>query len=146
MVRNPAPGSQTLSWKGLLSTVPTPASLLWCTIPGVWKCVKRVFGRINIQGHFITKWQSGDKSLDPSVLVLLFSHQGVRLFATLGTVASQASRPWDSGVLNGPRILEWVAIPSAWPGDRTRVSYVSCIYRQVLYHECHLGSPCNWLT
>ena len=43
------------------------------------------------------------------------------------------------------RILEWVVMPSSkgssWPRDRTCVSYVSCIGRQVLYHWCHLGSP-----
>ena len=42
------------------------------------------------------------------------------------------------------RILEWVAVPSSrgssWPRDRTHVSYVSCIGRQVLYPWCHLGS------
>ena len=25
--------------------------------------------------------------------------------------------------------------------DQIRISYVSCIGRQVLYHQCHLGSP-----
>ena len=30
---------------------------------------------------------------------------------------------------------------SSRPKDLTRVSYVSCIDRQVLYHECDLGSP-----
>ena len=48
------------------------------------------------------------------------------------------------GILQA-RVVEWVAIPSSrgssWPSDQTRISYVSCIYRQVLYHECHLGSP-----
>ena len=43
------------------------------------------------------------------------------------------------------KILEWVAMPSSrgssWPRDWTRVSYVSCIGRRVLYHWCHLGSP-----
>ena len=43
------------------------------------------------------------------------------------------------------RILEWVAISSSrgspQPGDRTFISYVSCIDRRVLYHESHLGSP-----
>ena len=42
------------------------------------------------------------------------------------------------------RILEWVAMPSSkgssHPRDRTRISYVSCIGRQFLYHQCHLGS------
>ena len=31
---------------------------------------------------------------------------------------------------------------SSQPGDRTRVSFVSCIGRQVLYHQHHLESPC----
>ena len=43
------------------------------------------------------------------------------------------------------RILEGVAMSSSkgsvWPRDQTHVSYVSCIGRQVLYHERHLGSP-----
>ena len=44
------------------------------------------------------------------------------------------------------RILEWVAMSSSRGSsplrDRTRVSYMSCIGRQFLYHYCHLGSPC----
>ena len=32
---------------------------------------------------------------------------------------------------------------SSPPRDRTRVSYISYTGRQVLYHSCHLGSPCN---
>ena len=42
------------------------------------------------------------------------------------------------------RILEWVAMPSSRESsqlsDLTCISYVSCMGRQVLYHECHLGS------
>ena len=41
------------------------------------------------------------------------------------------------GILQA-RILEWVAVPfsrgSSQPRDRTCISYVSCIGRQVLYH------------
>ena len=41
------------------------------------------------------------------------------------------------GILQA-RILEWVAMPfsrrSSRPRDRTHISYVSCIGRQVLYH------------
>ena len=48
------------------------------------------------------------------------------------------------GVLTA-RLLEWVAMPfcrgSSWPRDRSCVSYVSCIGRQVLDHKCHLESP-----
>ena len=56
------------------------------------------------------------------------------------------SQPGSSvhGILQA-RILEWVAIPSSrgssLPKDRTHVSYVSCVGRQVLYHQHHLVSP-----
>ena len=43
------------------------------------------------------------------------------------------------------RILKWVTMPSSrrssQPRDRTSVSSISCIGRQVLYHQRHLGSP-----
>ena len=43
------------------------------------------------------------------------------------------------------RILEWVAMPSSrgspGPMDRTHVSFVFCIGRQVLYHWSLLGGP-----
>ena len=43
------------------------------------------------------------------------------------------------------RILEWVVMPfsraSSQPRDQTHASYVSSIRRQVLYHQCHMGSP-----
>ena len=52
------------------------------------------------------------------------------------------------GILQA-RILEWVAMPSSRgsspPRDRTHVSYVSCIGRQVLYHQRHLGTCPNLL-
>ena len=39
----------------------------------------------------------------------------------------------------------WVAMPSSrgsfWLRGQTHVSYVSCIDRRVVYHECHLGTP-----
>ena len=48
------------------------------------------------------------------------------------------------GILQA-RMLEWVAMPfsrgSSQSRDRTHISYVSWIGRQVLYHEHHLGSP-----
>ena len=75
----------------------------------------------------------------------LFSH--VWLFVTLCTVAHQA--PLSMG-FSRPRILEWVAIPSSRGSsqlrDRTHVSYVSCIGKWVLYHQCHLGSPQMLIT
>ena len=42
------------------------------------------------------------------------------------------------------RMLEWVAMPSSGSSqhrNRTHISWVSCIGRQILYHSCHLGSP-----
>ena len=43
------------------------------------------------------------------------------------------------------RILEWIAMPSSRGSSQTRnrtyISYVSCIGRQVLYRQCHLGRP-----
>ena len=45
-------------------------------------------------------------------------------------------------------ILEWVAVPSSRRSsqsrDRTGISYVSCIGRRILYHQCHLRRPQNW--
>ena len=53
------------------------------------------------------------------------------------------------GILQA-RILEWVAFPfskgSSQPWDRTWVSRVSCIGRQVLYSLSHQGSPSSWLS
>ena len=47
------------------------------------------------------------------------------------------------GILQA-RILEWVAISSSRgssrPRDRNHFSCVSCIGRQILYHQHHLGS------
>ena len=75
------------------------------------------------------------------LLLLLSCFSRFWLFATLWTVAHHSS---VHGVLQA-RMLVWVAMPSSrgssWPRDRTRVSYVSCIGWQVLYHKHHLGSP-----
>ena len=53
------------------------------------------------------------------------------------------------GILQA-RILEWVATPSSWgssrPRDRTHISSISHVSRQVLYHECHLRSLLLWLV
>ena len=42
-------------------------------------------------------------------------------------------------------ILEWVTMPSSrgssQPRDRNCLSYIFCVSRQALYHQCHLGSP-----
>ena len=66
----------------------------------------------------------------------------VWFLATPWTVAHQP--PLPMGIFH-TRILEWVPMPSSrgssQPRDQTRISYVSCIGRQILYHWCYLGSP-----
>ena len=48
------------------------------------------------------------------------------------------------GILQA-RILEWVSMPSSrgssQPRDQTHISHVACFGWQVLFHQCHLGSP-----
>ena len=67
-----------------------------------------------------------------------FSH--VCLFATLGSLPGSIVH----GSLQAG-ILEWVAIffsrGSSQHRTLTHVSYVSCIGRQILYHQHHRGSP-----
>ena len=67
-----------------------------------------------------------------------FSHVG--LFATLGTLARQAPLSMgfsrhDTGV-GCHTLLQGIFLTR----DGTRVSYISCIGKQVLYHWHHLGS------
>ena len=50
--------------------------------------------------------------------------------------------PPGSSLLRSPvRMVEWVVMPSSrgssWPRDETRVSYGSCIGRQVLYYRIY---------
>ena len=62
----------------------------------------------------------------------------VRLFATPWTVTCQAPA---HGIFQA-RTPKWVTISSSRgssrPRDQTHTSYVSCIGRQVLYHQCQL--------
>ena len=65
-----------------------------------------------------------------------------RVFATPRTAACQA--PLSTEFFPA-RILDWVVISSSrgssQPSDQTHISCISCIGRQVLYHQCRLGSP-----
>ena len=65
----------------------------------------------------------------------------VQLFATLWTVAHQTPL-----FMRFSRQEYWSGLPFPTPGNpdpenQTHISYVFCIGRQVLYHQCHLGSP-----
>ena len=68
------------------------------------------------------------------------------------SVVSNSLRPHGCSLPGSPvcgifqaRMLEWVAVPFSRSlsqhRDRTHVSWVSCIGRQILYHSCCLGSP-----
>jgi len=72
--------------------------------------------------------------------------QVARSCPTLWDPIDYCSLP-DSSVhgLLQARILERVAKPfsrgSSWSSDRVHISFISCIGRQVLYHQYHLESP-----
>ena len=123
-------------WSGL--PFPSPADLL---NPGDWTWVSCV------EGGFFTDWATREayiyivQSIFVCVCmcVCVYTHSAlalrcVRLFATPWTVVFQA--PLTVGILQS-RILEWFAIPvsrvSSRPRDWTRISYVSCISRGILY-------------
>ena len=76
--------------------------------------------------------------------------------ALCGPMDCSPSGPPFHGIFQA-RILEWVALSYSrgfsQPRDWTRVSYVFCIGKRILYHWRHLGSPdcfadmmqlCNW--
>ena len=83
-------------------------------------------------------------SFERSALWWVLSHfSHVQFFVTPWTVTLQA--PLYLRILQA-RILEWAAMPSSWgsswPRDRTHILYISFVGKRVLYHQCHLGSPC----
>ena len=73
---------------------------------------------------------------------LLSGFSCIQLFAPQWTVAHQAPLSVEFS-----KQAYWSGLPCPpprgllRPRDRTRVSYVSCIGRRVLYHQHHLGSP-----
>ena len=86
----------------------------------------------------------GDSSMHFDKLMCALSHfSHVWFCATLWTIASQA--PLSMGF---SRQECWSGLPrpppggSSWCRDQPHISYISCTGRQVLYHFCHLGSPC----
>ena len=88
----------------------------------------------------LKSWHYLDSSL-PSVCV----HVSLQSFPALcNPMDCSLPAPSVHEILQA-RILEWGAISfsraSSWPRDRTCISYISCIGRQVLYHKHHLESP-----
>ena len=49
--------------------------------------------------------------------------------------------PWDSPHKNTGVGCHFHFQGSSWHRGQTHIFYVSCIYREVLYHYSHLGSP-----
>ena len=49
--------------------------------------------------------------------------------------------PWDSPGENTGMGCHSFSRCSSWPRDQTHVSYILCIDRWCLQHQCHLGSP-----
>ena len=90
---------------------------------------------------------SSNNGFSALLLVLLALCMHAKLLRSCLTLCNpmDCSLPDSSvhGILQA-RILEWVAISSSrgssWPRDWTCISYVSCIGRQIFYHEHHLGS------
>ena len=81
-----------------------------------------------------------------SIARVLSPFSRVQLLVTLWTVARQA--PLSMGF---SKQEYWRGLPCPPSGDlpgprnQTPISYVSCTLRCVLYHQCHLGSPCPTL-
>ena len=109
------PVSKHRSW-WILSHVP-PERELWVT------------GYLDIHHSDVPQ-----TALWTTTCIVLSHFSGVRLYNPM-----DCSPPGSSvhEILQA-RVLEWVAMPSSrgysWPRDRSWVSYVSCIGRQVPYH------------
>ena len=97
-------------------------------------------------------WKYFDLCYELNVCVCVlsrFSH--VQVFATLWTITCQVLL--SMGLSRGEYWSGWPCLPpgeSSQPRDRTRVSYIFCIGRQVLHHQCHhpatkfLGESPKW--
>ena len=79
-----------------------------------------------------------------SMLFYLVMCSAKSLYPVWSFVTMSPSGSSVHGILHA-RILEWFAMPSSressWPRDQTCIFYVTCIGRQVLCHQRHLGSP-----
>ena len=116
-------------------------SVLFC-LPEVSLCQWISIYLLRFSAHMAPWLPQVILSHTPLCCVVVLSRSVVSDCATPWTVAHQA--PLSTGILQA-RIPEWVAMlssrGSSQPRDQTHISYVSCTGRQVLYHQCHLGSP-----
>ena len=95
----------------------------------------------------ISAWAIASVCVCVCVCARVCAHTGVKSLQSCLTRCDpmDCSPPGSSvhGTLQ-TRLLEWVAMSfsrgSSRPRDQTCISYVSCVGRQVLYHQRHLGS------
>ena len=89
-------------------------------------------------------WEHGVLTTGPSVCSVTQSCPALYGRMDCSPPGSSVHRILQAG------ILEWVAASycrvSSRPRDRTCVSCVRCIDMQILYHQCHLGSPCMCIS
>ena len=94
---------------------------------------------VKARPHFISKLKKQD---------IQVMHPCAKVLQSCPTLCDSVDyRPPGSsvhGILQAG-VLECIAVPSSrgssQPRDGIHVSYISCIGGQILYHQCHLGSP-----
>ena len=106
-----------------------------CSLPG-WRL--RVLRTLPLSSDFCTSVSSLDR---PSSVC-------VHARACECSVVSHSLRPQWTVACHGisqARILEWVVTSSSressWPRNGTRISFASCLGRQILYHRDTWGAP-----
>ena len=133
---------QKCRWTGKMICICFPQGLCWettshpflecCCQQGLWRCFYQQKWNQENLGHVLKVTLLVSDSMH---VYVLSRPSCVRLFAMLRTVALQALQS-----MGFSRQEYWSRLPfsssrgSSQPRDRTRVSYVSCIGRKVLYH------------
>ena len=107
----------------------------WLSASKRW-CLVSVWGHMCTYVYTFMGYKFSDTSVYPqSVLLLLSRFRCARPLCS--RMEGSPSGSSVHGILQA-RILEWVAMPSSrgssQPKNLTRLSYVSCIGRRVLYH------------
>ena len=142
--------SASLSWHTVIWNCPQSNSVCMCSnCSGLWLCVCVCEG---VCVCVVFPWRFLEFPLTQQCKESVFYERyackhakWLQLCLTLcDHMDHSPTRSSVHGILQA-RILEWVTMPSSrgssWPRDWTRVSFVFCIGRWVLYHSCQLGSP-----
>ena len=132
-------GATSQRFSSLLYVV--PPSCCYCLLGLMWELLEKI-----VVQH-LAQWPAQRTQPIGSYYLLCMSAKTLQSCPTLCN-PMEGSPPGSSvrGILQA-RILEWVVMPSSrgssWPRDRTCVSHVSCIGRQVLYYWATWEAP--WL-